>query len=110
MNDTSQSIRGDPDGSLGAWQWKTDWLWPWVGLYAWAVLILITAILVLGAWAFFVYLGLGWWLGRKVWREAMWLEADDGLGSTVHAEACLIITWLWSHPILMAAAWFARRN
>jgi hypothetical protein len=104
-----RSIRREPDGWVGGWWWDTDQLWPWIGRYIFSVVILTAMILIAGPWAFFAYLALGWWLGRKVWREAMWLEAGEGMDLTAHAETCLIMTWAWSHPILIAAAWFARR-
>jgi len=110
MSMTVESIRGDPDERFGGWQWNAELLWDWVGWYIWATAILIATIVIAGPWAFLAYFGLGWWLGRRVWREAMWLEAGNGMDLTAHAEVCLIMTWLWSHPILIAAAWFARRN
>ena len=108
MNVWIDKIRGDPRIWSGGWRWRHDRLKWWAAGYGVAVVVLFASILVAGPLAFLVYLGLGWWLGRKAWRNVMWLECEGESDVTAHAEAWFILTWLWSHPVLIAACWVTR--
>lgn len=110
MGTSFEKIRGDPPQWLGGWRWRADRLGRWVAWYCAAVVSLFAAILVTGPLAFLAYLGIGWWIGRRVWRDVMWLESDEGVDLTAHAEVWFILTWLWSHPVLIVAAWVTRSD
>jgi hypothetical protein len=89
------------------WEWRPHRLGWWMVWYNLAVIVLLASILVAGPLALIPYLAIGWWLGRYAWRDAMWLSPDASAVSD-GAKVWFILTWLWSHPVLIAAAWFAR--